>query len=142
MVLKHRPGSRALSMPAGLAVGTAISIGTTILLAAVLAKLIVMQLIEETRIGYGVLCILLISSYAGAWTAFSKIKRQRMLVCLLAGIVYLAVLLAATALLFGGQFEAVGVTALLVLGGSVTAGLLGAREKRGGKGRKRYMPNR
>lgn len=120
-------------MPAGLAFGAMVSTGMTLLLAAVLAKLIASEIIEEGNIGYGVMILLLASSFLGAISAYGKIKRQRLVVCLLSGVLYMVILLAITALFFGGQYDAVGVTLLLVLGGCLSAGLIGIREKRGGK---------
>ncbi len=137
MVANQKITVRASSMPAGLAVGGCVSLGTTLLLAAGLAKLVDMEILAWENIGYGIMLLLLLSSFLGAMTAFARIKRQRLLVCLVSGGIYLALLLSITALFFGGQYEAVGVTALLVLGGSGAAALLGLC---GGKGRGRFKP--
>lgn len=127
---------RAVSMPAGLGTGTAVSVGLTVLLAGILAQLVLSQILPEAYIGYGVMVLLLGSSLAGAAVAAGKIKRQRILVCIFSGALYLLVLLGITALFFGGQYEAVGTTALLVMGGALTAGILGMNERRPQKGRK------
>lgn len=139
MTYARKTKGKAFSVPAGLGLGAAISVGLTIVLAWVLAKLILSETILEGHIGYGVMILLLISSFCGAFTAQSKIKRQRLVMCILSGILYLVILLAITALFFGGQYDAVGVTTLLVLGGSVTAGLIGKREKKAGKGRRAHL---
>ena len=86
--------------------------------------------------------LLIVSSFAGAMIAFSRIKRQRMLVCIVSGVIYFAMLMSVTALFFGGQYSAVGTTALLVLAGSGTAALLGLRQRRGTKRTKIKVPHR
>ncbi len=130
-------GGRAMSMPAGLSVGVAVSVGSTIVLSAAAAKMLVMEILSEGTIGYAVLFILFVSAFVGALTAVEKIKSRRFLVCMLSGILYMIVLLGATALLFGGEYEAVGVTGLLVLGGSAAAALLGNEQKKEGRKKKR-----
>ncbi len=127
MVVNQKPTGRAASMPAGLAIGAAVSLGITLVFAAVLAKLVDMEKLPWENIGYGIIALLLSASFSGAMTAYAKVKRQRIPVCLISGAIYFGMLLSITALFFGGQYEAVGVTALLVLGGSAAAGLLGLR---------------
>lgn len=141
MAVNRKVTGRAMSMPAGLAVGAAASLAVTLLLAAVLAKLVETERLAQENIGYGVMVLLLAASFIGALVSFSRVKRQRMLVCCVSGLIYFAMLMSITALFFGGQYSAVGVTALLVLGGSGTAALLGLREGRGGKRKKLKIPN-
>lgn len=136
MIVDSKNTGRALSMPAGLALGGVSSLTMTILLSAVLSKLVDAETLSEENIGYGVMVLLLVASFAGSLISSARIKHQRMLVCLLSGIIYFGILLSITALFFGGQYEAVGVTAILVLGGSITAAFVGLRENRGGKRRK------
>lgn len=126
-----------MSMPAGLAVGAAASLGMTLLSAAILAKLVDMETVAWENIGYGIVILLVLASFFGAMTAYAKIKRQRLLVCGVSGVIYFGILLAITALFFGGQYEAVGVTAGLVFGGSACAWLLGLRGG-GSKNRKKF----
>ena len=136
MVTNRKVSGKAYSLPAGLAYGTVISLGITLVSAAVIGKLVDMEKMSWENVGYGVMVLLLAASFLGAVAAYGKIKRQRLPVCLLSGLLYYGTLLLITALFFGGQFEAVGVTAALVLAGSGTAGLIGMRESRGGKKRK------
>lgn len=88
-----------------------------------LAKLVMDEKMAMEHVGYGIMILLLAASFLGAVTAQGKIKHRKMLVCLLSGLVYFIMLLAATALFFGGQYTGVGVTGLLILGGSGTAAL-------------------
>lgn len=141
MVRNQKTTGRAMSIPAGLAVGAAVSAGLTVLFTALLAKLLDMETLAWENIGYGIMIMLLLASFFGAIVSYAKVKRQRMLVCAASGAIYFAFLLSITALFFGGQFEAVGVTAMLVMGGSITAGLLGLRSG-GGRQRKRRTVHR
>ncbi len=136
MIVNQKPTGRAMSMPGGLTIGAVVSLGVTLLFAAVLAKLVDMEKLAWGNIGYGIIVILLLASFSGAMTAYAKIKRQRLLVCGASGVIYFGILLAITALFFGGQYEAVGVTAGLVFGGSACAWLLGLRDGGSRRGKK------
>lgn len=133
--MRKRTG-RAVTMPVGLAWGAVANILGTLAGAVIAAKLMDAGTIKENTVGYAVLITLLLSSYIGSKVAVNKIKRQRVVVCVLSGLVYFLVLLSMTALLFGGQYEAVGVTGVLVAGGSMLAVVNGAPSKRGGRPRK------
>lgn len=122
---------RAYSIPGGIAYGVAISTGITFLGTLILAWMVDREIILWEQIGYGIMVTLLLASFSGALCAYTRIKRQRLLICLMEGAVYFALLLSITALFFGGQYSAVGVTACLVAGGCGSAGLLGLRQGRG-----------
>lgn len=136
MVRNQKATGRATTMPVGLMWGAGTSVAVTLLGAAVTAVLLNREVLAESSVGYSVMVILLAASFAGAMTARSRIKRQHLLSCVLSGAVYFLVLLSLTALFFGGQFEAVGVTGLLVMGGSMLALLVDKQPGRGGKRRK------
>lgn len=125
MAVNHKPTGRAASMPAGLLQGALVSIAVTLSIAAILAKLLDSEKIGWENIGYGIVFLLLAASFLGAIAAYRKIKRQRILVCAASGVIYFGVLLAVTALFFGGQYHGILVTFVLIFAGSVTAGLLG-----------------
>ena len=141
MVVNRKPTGKAMSIPGGLAVGALFSIGATLLLTAVLAKLVEGETVQQENIGYGVMVILTVSAFTGALVSFGRIKRQRLLVCGLSGLLYFAILMSMTALFFGGQYSSVGVTALLILLGSAVAALLGLKQGGGGR-RKKIKVNR
>lgn len=133
----QKPIGRAVSMPKGLTLGGIASLGITMAGAAVIAKLLETERVGESMVGYAVMVLLLGSSFAGTWISQHRIKRRLLLVSLLSGGIYFALLLSITALFFGGQYEAVGVTGLLILGGSGTALLLAGRSGRGVERKKR-----
>ena len=139
MIATKKPTGRAMSMPGGLAVGFAVSMSVTLLLALLLTKLILDETMAMEHVGYGTMLLLLIASFLGAAVAQRKIKHRRMLVCLESGAVYFFGLLAVTALFFGGQYTAVGVSGLLILAGCGSAGLITAGK---GSARKKRMPKR
>ena len=127
---------RTSSVPAGLALGAGVSAVVTGLMTAALAGLLNQETIPWETVGYGILIMVMLSAYLGALTAWSKIRRQRLMICMMSGLVYFGMLLSVTALFFGGQYQAVGVTALLVAGGSGCAAVTGT-----GKGRRRQRVN-
>lgn len=137
---KGKATGRTLSMPAGLAVGGLTSLGITLGGSAILAWLIHREMMEMENVGYWILGMLLAASFFGAMTAWRKIRRRRMLVCAASGAVYMGILLAVPALFFGGKYSGVWVTALVVLAGSLAAGLLGLRQGRGARRRKIKIP--
>ena len=134
--------SRAGRHPCLLAIGAVCSLAATLVLTAILAKLVEAETLPVEKVGYGIMVLLIVSSFAGAMISFGRIKRQRMLVCIVSGVIYFAMLMSITALFFGGQYSAVGTTALLVLAGSGAAALLGLRQGRGAKRTKIKVPHR
>ena len=137
MVANKKITGRATSLPVGLAIGATCSLAATLIL-----TLVESETLPVEKIGYGIMALLIVSSFAGAMIAFGRIKRQRMLVCIVSGVIYFTMLMSVTALFFGGQYSAVGTTALLVLAGSGTAALLGLRQRRGTKRTKIKVPHR
>lgn len=137
MRYQQKATGRAMSMQGGLALGAGISTLVTLLLAIILAKLIDSEKLPWENVGYGIMITLIGASFLGAYCASKRIKRLHMLVCLTSGGIYFAVLLSMTALFFGGQYEAVGITALLVLAGCISAGLLSLGRTKSGYGKKR-----
>ena len=133
MTLNKKPTGTAMSMPAGLAVGGVFSLVITLIFSGIVAKLMDAELLKQESVGYFVIGILLVSSITGAWLSFGKIKRRRMVVCMISGVIYYCILLSITALFFGGQYQGMGVTGLVVLCGSCCAGLMGMHEKKQGR---------
>lgn len=139
MVTNRKPTGRASSMPTGLLIGGACALGGTLLLSAVLAKLVDLETIPQNKIGYGIMAMLLVCAFAGANVACGKIKRQYLVVSVTSAGLYFALLMAITALFFGGQYSGVGVTAALVLCGSMLAALLRSGRGEGRRRRKNRL---
>ena len=142
MVMNQKPSGRASSMAGGLLTGLAVSTVITVLFTALAATMVDKQWIGEKDIGYCAMVILLAAPFWGAKTAERRIQRQKLLVCVISGSLYFLLLMAVTALFFGGQYEAVGVTLLLITAGSALTLLLGSGQNRGVKHKKRKRHNR
>ena len=136
MTVNRKVTGTAVTMPVGIGIGCGISLSFTILGAGLVAKLISMEVLRETAIGYGAMMTVLLATVCGAGVAVNKVKKRILQVAMLVGAGYFALLLAVTALFFGGQYQGMGVTALLVAGGCGAVILMAGREKKFGKYRK------
>ena len=116
--MSNKQTGRALSVPGGLAISAITGIFLTLIGSGVIAQLINTQILMEKNIGYAVMVMLIITAYISAMVAWQKIKHRRVYTCVLSGCVYFAILMAITALFFGGQYSSVWETALLILCGS------------------------
>ena len=79
MTYNRKVTGRALSAPAAFTIGVCSSIGITLLLSAILAKLISLEKLEWEKIGYGIIVILLIASAIGAKVTCLVLKRRKIL---------------------------------------------------------------
>ena len=142
LVANQKVTGRAVSFPAGLAMGVGVCVGVTVAMAALTAWMESNNVIAENGVGYCIMLTLLLSSMAGALTAAGKIKRKRLASCMICGICYFFILFAITALFFGGQYSGVGVTGLVILGGSAAAVFIGGKGKRSTSVRIKKIKNR
>lgn len=131
MVKNRKVTGRAMGMPLGLAVGAGVSMGCTLVLSVLTAKVLDCQWMPESKVGYAALGILLLSTILGAEAAWGRIRRRRLLVCGASAGIYYGLLLCVTALFFGGQYTGMGVTALVIAGGCAVCILMGNRRKQG-----------
>lgn len=139
MRIHQKPTGTASGFPAGLATGTLAAMLITVVMAALLAELINREIIRLEAVGYGVMIILFLASFAGASISYGHIQRRRGLVFLASAVCYLVTLIALTALFFGGQYEGIFPTATLIISGT-GCGFL--RSVRAGKGRPSYKKQR
>lgn len=142
MVTKQKPTGRAAPMPIGIAIGILVSTALTLILSGVLAWLVLGEKVSEKSMGYGIMLILLLASVAGSALSIQTIKHRKLFAGMAAGIGYLFVLIMCTALFFGGQYQGLGVTAVVVLTGSLATGLISARERKSGKKSARRIRSR
>ena len=136
MTANHKVTGTAMSMPVGIAIGCAISVILTLLGAGAVAKLIAEEVLQESAVGYGAMAIILLATVCGAFIAIKKVKKRKLQVSMLVGVGYYVTLLAITALFFGGQYQGMGVTGLLVFAGAGAVILMESREKKSAKFRK------
>ena len=125
MTVNQKVTGTAVSIPVGLALGTLVSLGITGLLSALAAWMILSGKIPESSVGWCAMAILTAASAAGAATAIAKIKRRRFQIGMASGSLYFGCLLAATAMFFGGRYEGIGVTAMMIFCGCALVILLG-----------------
>ena len=128
MTVNRKVTGNAMSMGQGIGLGIVVSLVITLAGSMLVAWLIGREMIPEIAVGYGAMMILILGSMAGAWTAVLKIKHRKLLVCGMSGVGYYISLLAMTALLFGGQYQGMGVTALVILCGVGVTALIACRE--------------
>ena len=115
MIGKKKRSGTALSIPAGLGVGLLVGLVVTVAGAAFTAWLIAAEKIGEGSTGYAAMVILALAAGLDALSAVYLIKKQRLQVSILAGVCYYLTLLGMTALFFGGQYQGMGVSAIIVL---------------------------
>lgn len=127
---------RAASVPGGLALSAAISIGITILISLMIANSIQNESVSWEEAGYWIMGILFVASFLGSKTAYWFIKRQKFTVTLMAGTLYWGILLCITALFFNGSYNGVLETAGIIIAGCATALMLelpGNKKKKKGR---------
>jgi len=137
MVTNQKGSGRAASIPVSTAFGVLAAVVWTWVTAMITAKMIEIESIDESMIGYCSMGILLTSGMIGSWIAYKKAKHHRIQVSALTAAGYYLSLLAITALFFDGQYTGMGVTALLIAGGSMAYALLGSGN-RGSRNKKTY----
>lgn len=139
MTSSKRVTGTAVRMPIGIMWGTVLGLTVTGVLSAVLAWLVIRDVLSERTLGYSAMGIVLLSVIMGAWFTGVRIKRRWVLVSCVTGVVYYTILLLCTAIFFGGNYQGMGVTAAIVLLGSLLTGIIGkSRSKHTGRGYKKY----
>ncbi len=128
-----------MPIPMSIGVGVMISMAGMLAGALALAAVIHKGKMSPDAMGYGVLAVLMISSVFGSLIACTRVSGKRLIVGAVTSAVYLLVLLCMTALFFGGRYQGVAVTALVVLGGGIISALLTTRHGKGtGKKHKKH----
>ena len=127
--MKMKISGKSVGIPLGLAVGELVSMIITVAAAAVAAWLIATEKIGEGGIGYAATIITALAAAVGAWVSSALIKRMRLQICMLSGVCYFLILLALTALLFGGQYRGIGLSAIVILCACALIALLPSKNK-------------
>lgn len=136
MGIHQKVTGRSSSLGSGIAAGVAVALASTLLLGALLAFFISREVVQQENLGYGVMVILFLAAALGCRLAYRKIKHRRLLVFFLTALGYLVSLTAITALFFGGRFEGIFPTAMLIIGSSGMAFLFPGRRNDAGKHKK------
>lgn len=124
-----------MSIPGGLALSGAVSMGITLLASILLAKFLGSQRISWEQAGYWIMAMLFVAALAGGKAGIAAIRRQRLAVSAMCGLLYWGLLLCLTALFFGGNFNAVPETALIIIAGSGCAAMVSLPHKKARRGK-------
>ncbi len=132
---KHK--GKTANIPMALLWGGITGMGITLAGTAVLTFLIAGEKLGLQASQSAQVVVLLLASIIGAWIAVKMAGQKPLVVGALSGGIYYLCMLCTTALFFDGQYQGMGVTALVVLGGSMAAALISLRSW-AGKRKKRY----
>ena len=135
-MLKQQTGRSPNLAKAG-AAGVLTALVIAFLGAAVLAKLVDMEIMKMENLGYGILILHLLSIFLGARSAMGRGGHQANTAAGITAAGYYLCLLLVNGLFFGGNYTGLGVT--LVLTALAAVGAIGMNRKgRGRTRRKRY----
>lgn len=124
MVVNRKVTGKAMSMTAGILVGTMLAIVITLAGTALLAWMIDAEYLSENGIGYAAMVILVVASAAASISAIILVKRKQLLISLATGGIYLLLLLGLTAFCFGGQYQGIVPTVIIVTGSCLASAMI------------------
>ena len=136
MVVNQKVTGRASSVPGGLATGVTIGLGITLITSYLAAFMASRELLDRGAFGYCAIAVLLLASFVDAKIAVAKIKKMPLKMAAASGLLLYVLLLSLTALFFGGQYDAMGATLIVVLIGSGAGGVLCPGKP--GRGKRKY----
>ena len=131
---KQKVKGKAVAMPAGIGIGLGVGVIVTLIGAVVLAFALAGESLPVETMGYGIMVVLFTATFLSSVVAMLCIKHRKMQVSLITAGAYLLILLASNALFFGGQYQGVGATVLVVAIAGTAAAFVGSS---GGKPLKR-----
>lgn len=129
MVKMKQKTGRAGKIPFALAMGWLAGMVSTLVMAAALTQMILSGNMEETSAGIGAMVILGISAAVDALVSALISKKRWLQVCLGAGGLYFATLLAMGGILFEGSFSGVGTGLIVTLCASAGVGLFALKRE-------------
>lgn len=133
---------KTVSMPVGIAIGTSLAVITTIGGTAILASLMESESMQENAMKTSCMIMHFLSATLGALLSAALTKQKRLPVCIITAASYFGILLAMTALLFGGQYQNILPTVLIVIAGGGVATLPALIRKGSGGRIKKLRPIR
>ena len=114
-------------------IGTAVSIGTSVMGAAIIAWVISAGKVSQNGMQAAAWIILFLSALSGSWIAAKLAEGKRLQRALASCGAYLVVLLASTALFFGGQYSGVWMGLVLTTAAGMTTAMLTSQPGKEGK---------
>ena len=133
MSFKKKQSVRSGDPAAAIAIGAVAALILSIALCAVITGVVSSGNTDIQSVGIWIYAVQGVCCFLGAMAGAIVAAGKRMQVCLLTALAYFLCLLAMTALLFGGQYSGVIMSAMMVMLGGLAAGLLGIRTKKGMK---------
>ncbi len=125
---KRRIHTQNGSIPVSLLAGAFGSLSATLVFSAIGGKILDSGAVKQESLGYLAMAVLFLAAMTGSVIAMKIARKSKLLVSALSAASYYLVLLAITALFFDGQYQALGVTALLILAGALAPALLSGME--------------
>ena len=133
MVRQARGKGKIPVIPAAVGIGLGAAWILTILGAVVMTFALAGETISIDSMGFGIVVILFVSTFAASMVATWYAKGKKMQISLITAGVYFLTLLAMNAIFFGGEYRGVGVYLLVVILSGAVAAFVGMG---GGKSRK------
>ena len=130
MPVKINHNGKTKSIAGALSLSASISVIMTLLLSTVIAYGINAEHITWNQAGYWIMVMLLITSFIGSKCAYYSIKRQKLLISIMSGLLYWGILLMFTALFWGGKFGSVWETAGIITAGCGCSVLLSTSSRK------------
>ena len=116
--------------------GIAVSLLVMVISIAIFTGLIRSERITEGASGYCTVCIHLLSIIIGACVASKEEKGNAIWISLLLALMYSIVLIAMTAIIFGGQYQGISATVFVILTGCAIPVIMGKWRLNVGKARR------
>ncbi len=124
MGYKQKHMMKGSSMPVIVGVGLIVGWIITIVLTLAMATIISSGNDKEYLIGTSSIIAVILSSVVSAILVSKRTEHNKMIFALISGLVYFISLLCVNALFYDGTFTGVGYYALLILGASISVGLI------------------
>lgn len=144
--MKHQENAKLKTLIKQSIAGSITGILFLMVSAAILSTLILNGSIPEKRINYFVLVLIVVSVFLGTMIGRKNAEEYKRIVCIITGIAIFCSLLFVTAVLFGGRYNGVGETGLLILCGCALPIFLkpngGKKKKAGSRMVKLYKKTR
>lgn len=118
------------STPIAIGIGLLLSLVITLFAAALIAMMIIGERMEPENIYIGSAATLLLASFVGAFYVVLTKGEKRLLFSAVSGGVYFLVLVCTTLIFFDGMISNAWQVLILIIGGSVSAGIIKTNSKK------------
>lgn len=132
--MSKKGNAKAVALPAGIGIGLGVGLIITLIGAVLLTFALAGETMSVETIGYGIMVVLFIAAFLSSMVATWCIKHRKMQVSLITAGAFFLILLAMNALFFGGQYQGVGASLIVVAIAGTAAAFIGSG---GGKSAKR-----